>query len=190
MIVQPPPDNNQQQAPDHQLDRCENCGRYGWHSTDQCPEQTSAPVDLDPPAPPPAALARWKELADRDIVVYHDGDASKVIPFERPAWADPDHDIIGRNLSQTYYTSQWAEIPLSYVNGHIDEEELEPAVMRVRAKMCGDGIGFVGLSERRFANGQWKVSDGVGLTPAEATEIAHALLAAVDLIGGAPEANR
>ncbi|WP_044080325.1 hypothetical protein [Mycobacterium canetti] len=181
-----PPDDDQ---PDS-LVRCENCGKYGWHPTDQCPEQTSAPIDLDPPALPPAALLRWKELADRDIGVYHDGDASKVIPFERPEWADPDCDIVGRNLSQCYYTSEWVEIPLAYRDGHIDEEELEPAVMRVRAKMCGDGIAFVGLSERRFAKGQWKFSDGVGLTPTEATELARVLLAAVELIGGVPEVNR
>lgn len=36
------------------------------------------PVELDPPDP---ALVRWQELADRDWMICHDGDASKVLEF-------------------------------------------------------------------------------------------------------------
>ncbi|MGE0219660.1 hypothetical protein [Mycolicibacterium sp.] len=53
------------------------------------------PVELDPPAPPDPAIARWQELAERDIIINHGGDAETVMPFPRPAWADPDCDMIG-----------------------------------------------------------------------------------------------
>lgn len=39
-----PPINSDQATEAHSLDRCENCGRYGWHETDRCPEST---VDTD-----------------------------------------------------------------------------------------------------------------------------------------------
>ncbi|CCC43389.1 hypothetical protein H1J40_15070 [Mycobacterium canettii] len=37
-IMSQHPVNSDQQAADHQLERCENCGRYGWHSTEKCPD--------------------------------------------------------------------------------------------------------------------------------------------------------
>jgi hypothetical protein len=36
----------------HELERCSTCGRYGWHSTDQCPGATShvaPPFRAEPP---------------------------------------------------------------------------------------------------------------------------------------------
>lgn len=151
------------------------CGGIGRH-TPSC-----SPVQLDPPDP---AITRWQELADRGVIIDHSGDAEKVIPFPRPAWADPDEDIIGNRLSSSYYTSEWARIPISYRDGEVTGDFFEPATMRVRAKMCGDGEKIIGISARQFAKGEWHWWHGVGMKPAEATELANALLAAVDLIGG------
>lgn len=30
----------------HQLDRCTNCGRFGWHETDRCPNTTMHAYEL------------------------------------------------------------------------------------------------------------------------------------------------
>ncbi|WP_373138292.1 hypothetical protein [Mycobacterium marinum] len=148
-------------------------------------DQTTAagPVDLDPPN---RAIARWKELADRDIFIRHEGDAEKVIPWPRPTWADPDCDIIGPSLNLSYYSSDWAHIPTSYRTGgqYNDDELLIPASLRVRAKISGTGRAVIGFAASKTVAGKWRFEEGVGLTPAEATEFAHAILAAVDLIGG------
>jgi len=141
------------------------------------------PVDLDPPAP---EIARWQELVDRETVIYHGGDAEKVIPFRRPAWASPDGDIIGSWLDTTYYTSELAPIPLEYARGLADEEMLKPAVLLVRAKLCGDGRPIVGLGLERFdgKSKKWISELGQGLTLAEAEALADVLRAAVALHGG------
>jgi hypothetical protein len=39
-------------TPTHQLDQCTNCGRYGWHTTDKCP---------DVPVPPGARPDTWED---------------------------------------------------------------------------------------------------------------------------------
>ena len=148
-------------------------------------EPTDAPpVDLDPPTPLPEEVIRWRELADRDYYVFHDGDASNVIPFPRPVWADPDCDIVGPAIFDCYYTSNWVDVPVSNTRGRNDDETLVPASVRVRAKLCGDGALYVGMSDRRMGEGKWTFGFGVGLTLAEATDLAHVLLAAVDLLGG------
>lgn len=151
------------------------CNAIGQHGPD------CSPVQLDPPDP---AITRWQELADRDIVVEHDSDAEKVIPFPRPAWADPEEDIIGNRLSSSYYTSAWVRIPMSYRDGEVYGDFFEPATMQVRAKQCGDGEKIIGISARQIAKGEWHWWHGIGMTTAEATALAEALLAAVDLIGG------
>lgn len=147
--------------------------------------QDVEPVELDPPNP---ATARWEELADRDVFIHHGGDAEKVMPFPRPAWSDPDEDIIGRHLARCYYASAWVDIPLKYRSGEVQGGFIEPATIRIRAKWCGDGDQLVGLSMRQTVSGKWQCWPGTGLTAAEATALAEALLAAVDLIGG-PESD-
>jgi hypothetical protein len=41
-----PPADDDQTADSTDLVRCDNCGRYGWHTTDRCP---ATPPDLAPP---------------------------------------------------------------------------------------------------------------------------------------------
>lgn len=142
------------------------------------------PVELDPPAP---EIIRWQELVDRDVVIYHEGDAEKIIPFPRPAWADPDEDIIGAYLDTSYYTSEYAFIALEHARGETDDDEFRPAVLLVRAKLCGDGKPIVGLNLKKISDRDkksWTSELGQGLTPAEALELADVLRAAVDLLGG------
>lgn len=166
------------------------CGGVGRHAAhcDLDPLEgagTAAPVELDTLTEPrPPAIIRWHELADRDYQTVHDGDAQAIIPFARPSWADEDCDIVGRSVASTYFTSTWAEVPLTRVDGYNSGDALQPATVRVRAKLSGDGCHIIGLSDCRVADGAWKSSLGVSLTPAEATELARVLLAAVDLIGG------
>jgi hypothetical protein len=140
------------------------------------------PVELDPPSP---EVVRWQELADRNIRICHEGDAEKVIPFPRPAGADPDCDIVGKGLAWSYYTSEWADVTVAHSPGAVDDDHVLPASVRVRAKWCGDGGRFVGLSMRDTQDGKWEWPEGFGLTSAEALELADVLRAAVDLLGGA-----
>jgi hypothetical protein len=42
-----------------QLDQCANCGRYGWHTTERCPER---------PKPKEAVEAEWVRLIGAQIV--------------------------------------------------------------------------------------------------------------------------
>ena len=156
------------------------CGGIGAHTFD-CDHPEAPPINLDPPAP---ELVRWQELVDRGVLVAHNGDVSELISVPRPAWSDPYEDSISEILGGCYYASDQIRIPLQYRPGEIRDGYFEPATMRVRAKMGFDGDKFVGLSRRETINGKWTLIEGVGLTPAEATELAEALLAAVDLIGG------
>jgi hypothetical protein len=139
------------------------------------------PVELDPLDP---AIVRWRELADRDIDVYHGGDAEKVIPFPRPAWADADQDFIGRSLTGCYYNSEWVNVVTSHALGNVDSEVSERASVKVRAKQCGDGEAYVGITVRRCVDGKW-VEIGTNMLAAEVTDLIAVLQASVDLIGGA-----
>lgn len=185
------PDADQRRFDAH----CTRCGEYLYlpgEATDADDlaewqdrhEDCTAIVNLDPEPELPPAVARWNELVGRAIVINHDGDASKIIPFPRPPWSDDHLDVIGRNLSQSFYNSDYARIPLAYSSGLVMDEYSTPASMNIRGRMGGDGIPFIGLSKHSVVDGNWQRSEGVALTPAEATELAHALLAAVDLIGG------
>lgn len=147
---------------------------------------STEPVDLDPPAPLPAEILRWVELAGRDIDIDHAGDASKVIPFPRPAWADPDNDFVGTTVQGSYYRSAAAEVPSLSAGGEEDGETLSPAFVKVSVRVHGTGNQLVGLSLFKFSEkqDQW-VQAGMSLPPAAAADLAHVLLAAVDLIGGA-----
>lgn len=140
-----------------------------------------APVELDPPDP---ALARWQELADRDIDIYHDGDAEKVIPFPRPAWADPDRDDIAGTWQGSCYRSAVVEIASMSAGGHNDDESLRPAHFTVTARIHGNGYVVIGVLTRRFIDDEWREWGG-SIHPAGALELADALRAAVDMVGGA-----
>lgn len=164
------------------------CGGIGDHTPD-CPPALrffdTEPVNLDPEPEIPPEIARWNELADRDIDVYHGGDAERVIPFPRPTWADADRDHIGQNIAESCYRSACAAISASWVDGDNDGDSLEMGGARVAAVMHGDGTTAVNLSVRK-RSGTKEAWSGVGVifTPAEAALLSDALLAAVDLIGG------
>lgn len=161
------------------------CGGIGAHTFDcDNPEAPPLePVNLDPDPEPPAEIVRWQELVHREHIIDHGGNAELVMPMPRPAWADPDCDIIGANRGQSYYNSASVVIPVAYSSGGSQGSLFEPANMRVRAKLCGDGNHIIGLSRRSVIKGEWRWTEGVGLTPDEATALAHVLLAAADLIG-------
>lgn len=138
------------------------------------------PVDLDPPNP---AIARWQELAERDIDIVHDGDAEKVMPFPRPAWASAHEDEVGRTLGGSFYVSEAAYVPMRHRLGVNDDEVWEPAAIRIRARQCGTGEHYIGFAARQVVDGKMKETFSVGLNPAEALELADVLRAAVDLLG-------
>ncbi|MDX1890125.1 hypothetical protein [Mycolicibacterium sp. 050158] len=140
-----------------------------------------APVELDPPSP---AVTRWIELTEKDVVVDHGGDASKVIPMPRPAWSEPYRDVIGRSWATSYYCSEFANIAIRQGTfGENDGESLNPAKIQVRAKLCGDSSKWVGLTLRAMNDDEWHTA-GLGIRPQEAVELANALLAAVAILDG------
>lgn len=132
----------------------------------------------------PAPVLRWQELVCRDTTVVHDHDAEKIIPFPRPPWADPNCDIVGASVARCYYASEFADVPLTYIDGVVSGAQFHAASVMVRAKLSGAGLRLIGLSTDGTVDGKWKCSPIAALTPAEAYELAHVLLAAVDLIGG------
>lgn len=144
------------------------------------------PVNLDPPDP---ALARWLELADRDILIYHGGDAEKVIPFPRPAWADPGED----SISSTCYRSTPVDVATPTAGGEkFNNGVIRPAHFTVSTRIHGDGQILVSLRINRYVSGsdtksgeaQW-IDWSASMPPESALELADVLRAAVDLLGGA-----
>ncbi|TXI63307.1 hypothetical protein [Mycolicibacterium mageritense] len=137
------------------------------------------PVDLDPPDP---AIARWEEFAARDIDIEHDGDAEKVIPFPRPAWADPSRDDVCATSQESSYRSPKVLVASLTAGGCDDGGWLEPASAGVSARVHGNGNRLVGLTIRRYVNEEWR-EFGMSMPPSAAVELADVLRAAVDLFG-------
>lgn len=140
-----------------------------------------APVNLDQPSP---ELVRWEELADRDTDIVHHGNAEKVLPFPRPAWADPSEDGTGRSHLSTCYSSPPASVPATHSLGVDHGDWYEPARAIVSAKAWGSGRTCVNLTVSKVEDGSGWSNTALSLQPSEATELARVLLAAVDLIGG------
>lgn len=139
------------------------------------------PVELDPPDP---AITRWEELADWNGIVYHDGDAEAMLPFPRPAWADPDEDDFGQSYISTCYSSRPVRVAVKQAPGNrINANQWAPAAALVSAELYGTGIAKVALTLTNIREGQWH-SVALGFSAAEALELADVLKAAVDLIGG------
>ncbi|OBJ97574.1 hypothetical protein [Mycolicibacterium conceptionense] len=139
------------------------------------------PVELDPSDP---AIARWEELADWDGIIYHDGDAEAMLPFPRPAWADVDEDDFGQSYISTCYSSRPARVAIKQAPGNrISANQWAPAAALVSAELYGTGITKVALTLTNIREGKW-FSIALGLSPAEALELADVLKAAVDLLGG------
>ncbi|OBB18547.1 hypothetical protein A5761_08670 [Mycolicibacterium setense] len=140
------------------------------------------PVNLDPPAP---ELARWQELADQPIVIPHGGDASKVLNFPRPDWADPDMDYVGSSVGTSAYRSEPVRIA---ARGCLDSRNVDgvitPAHVNVAAELWGGGTRKIHLDLARFEGKGWS-EPMIGLYLDEALQLADALRAAVDLFGGA-----
>lgn len=154
--------------------------------TDKAPELgwfDTPPVELDPPAPLPPEVSRWQQLAARDIRIRHDGDAEKVIPFPRPAWADPDEDNVGRSLSGSCYRSSYVRVPVTNAKGTNNDGVLDPAEVTVSARIHGDGLKVVGLKTLRYdaTEEEWDLGS-IGMSAASAVELAKVLLAAAELL--------
>jgi hypothetical protein len=52
-------------TPAHQLDQCTNCGRYGWHTTEKCPD-----VPIPPGARPRATMDTMTGRFERTHLTY------------------------------------------------------------------------------------------------------------------------
>jgi hypothetical protein len=173
------------------------CGGIGDH-TAECPPAlrifdtgNSDPVDLDPPAP---EILRWQELADRDVNIYHEGDASKVLAAPRPAWSDPAEDAIGDSPSEAVYQSAPAKVALTLEPGlPYGDDELDPTRVVVRAfmgHMCEQSVYGIEVKLCRPIKGRKHSDDKpwfhtrMSLTISEARELVEVLQAAIDLIGG------
>lgn len=138
-----------------------------------------APLELDPPDP---ALARWQELADRMTAIRHAGDAERVMPFPRPAWADEDYDVIGTSVPSSLYRSRSVEVAARWFGGS-DDDVFTPSIIAVHGKVDGDGIRSIGVTSRRTVDRKWQ-DFAMSLSVAGALELAGVLRAAVDLLGG------
>lgn len=144
------------------------------------------PIDLDPPSP---ALARWEAL-NHDAEIYHDGDASKVIPVPRPVWSDPDQDVVGDRANTTSYRSSVARVISSAERGVDLDDSLDQARVCVQVKMSAavDCIRYAVQLTLSRANGPdrdkpWTNST-MTLTISEVEELIDVLSAAVELTGG------
>lgn len=153
-----------------------------WHET----HERCRPVDLDGQELT-AAAARFAALTN-DRVILHDGDAEKVMPFSRPTWADPEHDFIGNSVEVSYYASPPIWTNASQVPGRNDPDDgvLTPASARTAVTLYGDGVTAVSVSMRKWYIGDTKAGPRwaglvLDFTPAEAAQLASALLAAADL---------
>lgn len=138
------------------------------------------PVDLDPPSP---AIARWEELADRDICVQHNGNAEMVIPFPRPAWADPDEDVVGDTVQSSIYRSPVAYVASMTGGGDDDGNTVRPANFQVSAKIHGSGQMLIGVTINAVRDGKWCWL-GISIDPKGALDLSEVLRAAVELVGG------
>lgn len=147
----------------------------------QAAHENCGVVDLDPPTPLPEAVVHWTELVAHDHHIDHRGDASKVIPFPRPAWSDLDEDHVGNSVVSSYFRSSAVRVAASLSAGLNDATYLERGHARISAKKFGDGTTFITLATRRMVGEKW-VNAGIDFTTAEATELATVLLAAVDLV--------
>lgn len=141
------------------------------------------PQELDPPDP---ALSRWVALAEWDGIVHHGGDASMMLPFPRPAWSDPDADRLWQSYASSCYGSQPVVVAVKSSPGNvIDDDRWAPGAALVSVRLYGTGITEVHLTLSNIHKGtRWR-SQALGLSPAEALELADVLRAAVDLLGGA-----
>jgi hypothetical protein len=141
------------------------------------------PVDLDD-APDPA-LAVWEALTELPDFIEHDGDASKVIPFPRPAWSDPDEDVVGVLLGETWYRSKPAKVLTTHMRGHADPDcaILYPAYARVSLRQFGTRpvpVVTVTFNDQR-QSGPGPGARALDFAPADARLLAHVLLAAAEL---------
>lgn len=141
----------------------------------------TAPVELDGPDP---ALARWEELAYRDVGIIHDGDASKVLPFPRPAWADPDEDLVSGCPLLSLYRALPVRVPVSRHRGDDRNGIMTTPAAYVQPVINGDKRASVRLSLSLYENGKWDNGNYLAFRIAEARDLIGALQAAVDLIGG------
>jgi len=140
----------------------------------------TTPVELDSPDP---ALTLWEQLADRDRSINHRGDAELILPFPRPAWADPDSDVTGRSVLSTGYASEPVRVKVSHGCGVDHGDRWEPASAIVSARKWGNQSECVNLTLSAVVGGEWD-NMGASLTLAEALELADVLQAAVALFGG------
>lgn len=139
------------------------------------------PVDLDGPDP---AITRWQDLADRQIHIYHEGDASKVLEFPRPSWACEDEDHIGGSPFNSAYRSERASVAARGCSAARNVKGLmTPAHVNVLAELWESGTKKVYLGIARYEDHDWDEMM-IGLYPAEALELAEVLQAAVNLLGG------
>ena len=137
------------------------------------------PVELDPPDP---AITRWQELG-RDYPIVHEGNAELVMPFPRPAWADPDRDHIGECALACGYKSKVVKIAAGRSSGTADKDRLHPANVQVWAAVDFNGVHGIGVvTQARYTDG-WRTTQ-MAMTVAEALELADVLRAAVDMLGG------
>lgn len=148
----------------------------------------AAPVELDHPDP---ALTRWQELADRDPIVQHDGDAEKILGHihPRPAWADPDCDYTGRSHLSTSYGSEPVRVVASHDFGVDHGDKWEPACAWVSAKFYGNSHESVQVTFSQVVDGKGDSSKwqnvSMSFQPHEVRELIEVLRSAVDLFGGA-----
>ncbi|OZE92473.1 hypothetical protein CH298_02760 [Rhodococcoides fascians] len=155
------------------------------------------------PEPPteytPDAVGAWRRRGhDQNVVrvpkVFKNGKSSldSLSPYPRPGWADPRNDVLGPYIQRSQFrsyaliaTALSSEVGLrledgtwfpSYLQAHIsrDLDGAQPLLRLNRYGVVHEG----GSKNHPVRIEDWEIS----MTAAEVTQLAHTLLAAVDLM--------
>ncbi|WP_037183790.1 hypothetical protein [Rhodococcoides fascians] len=144
----------------------------------------------------PDAAGAWKRRGTEQNVIrvprnFKDGRSSldNLSPFPRPKWADPDNDVLSTISHWSMFrSSSIVATPLSGEHGARTKSGVwEPAHIQAHvARALSGAVAVVKLDRFGAVNevaGVQRITDwDFEMTAAEATQLAHTLLAAVDLI--------
>lgn len=150
----------------------------GW-VLDQGKVQAALDHHLDhecPGVPVAAELAAWNDLCEVDACVQHGGDATIVTGHQRPAWAAPEYDVIGRSPWASGFRSVVAALPLDR-----HEANDKSASWMTRSEVLVGARHFPLEGEAGRVVGVTVGDEGLTLTLSEARRFAGLLNAAADL---------
>lgn len=137
---------------------------------------------------PAKATDAWEDRCDRligDLHVRTGTGVDKIIGIARPKWAHPDGDRVSIAPTRSVFTGDAALVPLTRHQGHrLPDNSVAIARLAVEPRL-GAGGAYVWF-ERHDATASGDIAlvrgSGTALTIDEAAELAHTLLAAIDVL--------